>query len=118
MITYPATPPPMAVIARPAWIRVPSSRRGDRCPWTGLTRFPMLRLILPTKDRPNPPVESKLLKSRPDAKGGCRLVNLASLEAYINGQGSEPRPLPWLKKTSSEPTPQPPAPMASPTAAA
>lgn len=61
---------------RPAYVRVPLDRH--RCPWSGLSRRTMLR-ILSASDAP----ESRLLSASGGRAGGVRLVHLESLLAWI-----------------------------------
>lgn len=73
----------MAIV--PIWIRVP--RPGEACPHTGLARSTMLSLVLPcVANGFAPPVRSKLLLSRPNAKRGTRLVDFDDLCRYIRAQ--------------------------------
>ena len=65
----------------PRYIRLPKS--GDLCPFTQLTRGKLNELILPTKERPNPPVKSIVLPNLAGNKKGCRLILLDSLMVYL-----------------------------------
>lgn len=64
---------------RPVWGRIP--RSGTRCPWTGLSRSYICRLIREGA------IESKLIV-RPGCITGIRIVSLPSVEAYIAGTNS------------------------------
>ena len=64
---------------RPLWGRIP--RTGTRCPWTGLSRTYICRLVHDGS------IESRLLL-RPGCVTGVRLVYLPSIEAYISGANS------------------------------
>lgn len=80
--------PPTLQAPRPEWIRVPKARvKGARCPWTGLSRSTILKLVLPMKcNGYKVAVVSKAVKSHPLNRSGVRLVNLRSLEAHIASQ--------------------------------
>ena len=70
-----------AEYSRPEFLRLPPS--GRQCPLTGLTRSAINELVLPTPRNGNkPPVKSYCLRQR-GARTGIRLVNYASLCAYI-----------------------------------
>lgn len=66
----------------PAFVRLPKA--GVRCPWTGLSRGTLNKLIL----GPNARVKSVLL-SQPGAARGVRIVHFQSLLDYLNGQMEE-----------------------------
>ncbi len=71
----------------PEWSQLP--RSGQRDKTTGLSRACINSLILPTKANGfKPPVVSRSLKSHRLASRGIRLVNIASLLAYIQSQPS------------------------------
>jgi hypothetical protein len=71
-------------IVGPEYIRLPSPGTKDPC--FGLTRSYLNLLILPLKENGfRPPVRSSVLR-RPGAKTGVRLVNVASLRAYLHDQ--------------------------------
>jgi hypothetical protein len=82
------------------YMRLP--RAGARDPLFGFSRSYLNTLILPCKENDySPPVASFVLKRRKTSRAGVRLIDLASLEAYISqhpqpkvdGQGTtEPRP--------------------------
>jgi hypothetical protein len=64
------------------YMRLP--RPGQRDPLFGFSRSYLNSLILPCKENDySPPVVSYVLKKRRDSRCGVRLVDLASLEAYI-----------------------------------
>jgi len=65
---------------KPEWIRLP--KPGQLEPHTGLARTKLNQLILPTKDRPNPPVHSISVRE-PHQKRGVRLIHLQSLLDYL-----------------------------------
>ena len=73
----------------PKWIRLP--RFGGRCPYTHLTRTQLDHLTRPQKwNRFNPPVESKILRiDGGEMSRGARLINFASLMAYLEALPSE-----------------------------
>jgi len=74
-------PPRLQAPAEPEFLRLPPP--GVRCPFTGLSRSALNELILPTKQNGfTPPVRSFCLRKR-GAKTGIRLVDYASLKAYI-----------------------------------
>ncbi len=74
-------PPRLQAPAEPEFLRLPPP--GVRCPFTGLSRSALNELILPTKQNDfTPPVRSFCLRKR-GAKTGIRLVECASLKAYI-----------------------------------
>lgn len=82
--------PPQATstpIIRPEWLQLPKS--GHRCQVSGMSRSAINSLILPTAANGfKPPVLSRSLKSHKYASRGVRLVNVASLLAYIESQSS------------------------------
>jgi hypothetical protein len=66
----------------PKYIRLPKA--GTTCPYTGLARSAMNNLVLPTAANGfNPPVKSFCLRRDEQQKKGVRLVDYASLMAYI-----------------------------------
>ena len=65
----------------PEYMRLPKS--GERDPHFGLSRSYLNTLILPTLAQPHPPVKSKSLR-KPHLSRGVRLINVASLKAYID----------------------------------
>ena len=67
---------------KPEWIRLPKA--GQLEPNTGLGRTKLNQLILPTKDRPTPPVHSISVRE-PHQKRGVRLIHLQSLLDYLEG---------------------------------
>ncbi len=74
-------PPRLQAPAEPEFLRLPPP--GVRCPFTGLSRSALNELILPTEQNDfTPPVRSFCLRKR-GAKTGIRLVDYASLKAYI-----------------------------------
>jgi hypothetical protein len=76
-------------ISRPEWCQLP--KNGLRCQITGLSRSAINALILPTKANGfRPPVQSRSIKSHKLASRGVRLVNVASLLAYIEAQEEMP----------------------------
>ena len=67
---------------RPEFIRLP--KPGTLCPITGLSRSYLNALILPsTVNGHRPPVRSICLRQR-GAKTGVRLIDCASLLAFLN----------------------------------
>jgi len=69
---------------RPEFVRVP--REGSYCPFTGLSRTAISRLILPAEANGyNPPVRSVCLRQKGRIRG-IRLVDYASLIGYLNAQ--------------------------------
>jgi hypothetical protein len=84
--TSPAVAAPVAVW--PEYVRLPPPGKLD--PLCGLTRSYLNFLILPLKENDfRPPVRSSVLR-QPNAKTGVRLVNVASLLAYIKNQTDQP----------------------------
>jgi hypothetical protein len=84
--TSPAVAAPVAVW--PEYVRLPPPGKLD--PLCGLTRSYLNFLILPSKENDfRPPVRSSVLR-QPNAKTGVRLVNVASLLAYIKNQTDQP----------------------------
>jgi len=74
-------PPRIQTPAEPEFLRLPPP--GVRCPFTGLSRSALNELILPTESNGfNPPVRSFCIRKR-GAKTGIRLIDYASLKAYI-----------------------------------
>jgi len=70
------------------YVRLPPPGKLD--PLCGLTRSYLNFLILPLKENDfRPPVRSSVLR-QPNAKTGVRLVNVASLLAYIKNQTDPP----------------------------
>ena len=66
----------------PEYLRLP--RAGERDPVFGLSRTVLNELILPCPDnKGRPPVRSVVLRKR-RARTGIRLIDLASLRAYLN----------------------------------
>lgn len=69
----------------PEFIRIPKKT----CPYTGLSRSYLCRLILPSVDNKNqPPVRSHVLK-KPGLMRGVRLIDFASLIAFIRSQPAD-----------------------------
>ncbi len=84
--TSPADAATVAVWAE--YVRLPPPGKLD--PLCGLTRSYLNFLILPSKENDfRPPVRSSVLR-QPNAKTGVRLVNVASLLAYIKNQTDQP----------------------------
>lgn len=84
-----------AITVAPEYTRLP--RRGDHDSLFGLTRSYLNLLILPSKENGfRPAVRSSVLR-KGNAKTGVRLVNVASLRAYLKNQ----------TKTEAEQTPVP-----------
>ena len=80
-------PPRLQAPAEPEFLRLPPP--GVRCPFTGLSRSALNELILPTKQNDfTPPVRSFCLRKR-GAKTGIRLVDYASLKAYIRSNAEQ-----------------------------
>ncbi len=66
----------------PEWIRLP--KPGTLCSWTGLSRSKLCELLLSCEANGHrPPVRSACLR-RPGRQKGVRLIELASLLAYID----------------------------------
>ena len=84
--------------ARPRYLRLPRPRERD--PVFGLSRGTMNALVLPTRrNGGNPPVRSLVVR-RPGAKSGVRLIDVESLQSYLDrcvepgyrrGAGQDPR---------------------------
>jgi hypothetical protein len=80
------TTEPISVAAKiplePEFIRLP--KPGERDPVCGLSRSTINELILPCpENKGRPPVKSVVLRKR-GARTGIRLIDLASLRAYLN----------------------------------
>ena len=76
------TPPRIQTPAEPEFLRLPPP--GVRCPFTGLSRSALNELILPTELNDfKPPVRSFCIRRR-GARTGIRLIDYASLKAYIH----------------------------------
>jgi hypothetical protein len=76
---------PQVSAAQPEFIRLPKSP--DRCPFSGLTRAALNKLILSSSTNAfRPPVKSIVLKSSPRNSRGIRLIDYQSLKAYLHGQ--------------------------------
>jgi hypothetical protein len=84
-----ASPAVAAVVAVwPEYVRLPPPGKLD--PFFGLTRSYLNLLILPSRENDfRPPVRSSVLR-QPNAKTGVRLVNVASLRAYLMNQTDPP----------------------------
>lgn len=68
----------------PTWVQVPAN--GRSCPHTSLRRSAIYSLITPSAANGwRAPVESRVLRAS-HTRRGRRLVNLASLLAYIDAQ--------------------------------
>lgn len=65
----------------PRYIRLPE--QGTLCPFSHLSRAKLNQLILPTDNRPVPPVKSIVLPNLAGNKRGCRLIILDSLMTYL-----------------------------------
>jgi hypothetical protein len=77
-----------SVAVWPEYVRLPPPGKLD--PLFGLTRSYLNLLILPSKENDfRPPVRSSVLR-QPNAKTGVRLVNVASLRAYVKNQTDPP----------------------------
>ncbi len=77
-----ATAGNVATPTMPEFIRLP--KPGHLCSWTGLSRSKLNELILPCPfNAHKPPVRSVCLR-RQGAVKGTRLIDLASLLAYLN----------------------------------
>jgi len=75
-------PPRIQTPAEPEFLRLPPP--GVRCPFTGLSRSALNELILPTElNGFKPPVRSFCIRRR-GARTGIRLIDYASLKAYIH----------------------------------
>lgn len=60
------------------------------CPFTGLKRGMLYNLCVPCKANSwKPPVQSKVIKGKTAQRKGARLINKASLLAYIESVDSE-----------------------------
>ena len=76
------TTPRIQTPAEPEFLRLPPP--GVRCPFTGLSRSALNELILPTElNGFKPPVRSFCIRRR-GARTGIRLIDYASLKAYIH----------------------------------
>ena len=74
----------MVPTTSPEFIRLPK----QRCPFTGLSRSTINRLILPNEENGNqPPVRSHVLRKRGRGKG-VRLIDYASLVSFLRSQPS------------------------------
>lgn len=70
-------------IALPDYLRLP--KWGDRDPYFGLSRTALDQLTRPQPFNDfRPPVKSKILKMA-GSKSGIKLINYASLKAYVDG---------------------------------
>lgn len=82
----------MAATARitdypPDFVRLPGEK--TRCPRTGLSRRTINELILPNeRNQFRPKVRSYVLR-QPGSQRGIRLIDYASLRAYITGNQTE-----------------------------
>ena len=65
---------PVTVQVIPEWIRIP--RSGERCPYFGLTK-PYYHWLLRSEK-----VKSKMIR-QPSKESGIRLINYASVKAYL-----------------------------------
>ena len=75
------SPETVPVNIKPEFVRLP--KVGTLCPHTGLTRAKMNELVLPCEaNQFKPPVHSVSLR-RPGQLKGVRLVDYASLIAYL-----------------------------------
>jgi hypothetical protein len=78
----PCIPPDPATLTVPLYIRIPSS--GARCPYCGLSRSTLDLLTRPQAENGyKPAVKSKLWKQS-GAIAKVRLIDFASLRAYLN----------------------------------
>ena len=69
---------------RPVFIRLPKS--GHLCPFTGLSRTTLSRLVLPGDSNDNsPPVRSYSLCGQGRGRG-VRLIEFESLVSYVRGR--------------------------------
>jgi hypothetical protein len=94
----PAVAAPIAVW--PEYVRLPPP--GELDPLFGLTRSYLNLLILPSKENDfRPPVRSSVLR-QPNAKTGVRLVNVASLRAYVKNQTDPPAACAGAHRTPHE----------------
>jgi hypothetical protein len=73
---------------KPEYIRLP--RSGESCPFCHLSRSALDAVTRPQESNNfKPPVASKILK-QPNTRRGIRLINYASLMAYLDGLSSNP----------------------------
>lgn len=78
-------PPKFAEIPAPLYTRVPAA--GTACPLTGLRRTKFLELVVPcAANNFQPPVASRVVKTRKDGTRGVRLVSVSSLIGFIESQ--------------------------------
>jgi hypothetical protein len=89
-------PPPVV----PKYIRVP--RNSERCPFTGLARSTLLRLIRPCRENDYAPPVRSIAARLPGKKRGTRLIDFASLVLYLEGGDGA------VLLASAEPTPPAP----------
>lgn len=82
----PPTAPDPKTRPAPEFIRLPPT--GHRCPVTGMARSTLDVLTRPQKaNKFKPPVRSHMLR-RPGAARGIRLIEFASLRAFIEAHGA------------------------------
>lgn len=76
-------------VVRPEWVRLPPSVGRAVCPISSLSRSALKMLILPCAQNAfKPLVLSRVAKVNPQGRG-VRLINVASLLAWIESQGGE-----------------------------
>lgn len=75
----------------PEFIRVP--RKGERCPFTGLSRSSLYQLISPCSANGfRAPVKSTVLRKKGNIRG-IRLILYSSLSAHLQGLTEVTHPL-------------------------
>jgi hypothetical protein len=65
----------------PRYIRLP--KPGEKCPWSGLSRFMLADLCVKSKRNPRPPVKSFRLRRHKGDQRAIRLIDFQSLMAYL-----------------------------------
>jgi hypothetical protein len=83
-ITLAAPAVACSVVVSPEYSRLPG--RGMRDPLFGLTRSYLNLLILPSKENDFRPLVQSSVIRRPGAKTGVRMIKVASLRTYLDGQ--------------------------------
>ena len=80
----PTSPDTVRIPVDPYFIRLP--RDGERCPWTGLTRAWLNKLIASPEGSDNPPRVLSIELVDPGKARGVRLIDFASLMNHIRAQ--------------------------------
>ena len=96
----PSLPDTVRAPVDPPFIRLP--RDGERCPWTGLTRAWINKLIFPAEGTNDPPRVRSFELVDPGKSRGVRLIDFASLMSYIRSQASQ-RPADESEPTDDDP---------------